>query len=68
MFKKIGIFTLCLLFISSFAAAEVVMKFGHSMPTNTPRHESLLKFKEMVEEHSNGEIKVEIYPSGQLRQ
>ncbi len=33
------------------------------MPTNTPRHESLLKFKEMVEEHSNGEIKVEIYPS-----
>lgn len=66
MFKKIGIFTLCLLLVSSFVAAEVVMKFGHSMPTNTPRHQSLLKFKEMVEERSKGEIKVELYPSGQL--
>lgn len=66
MFKKIGIFTLCVLLVSSFVAAEVLMKFGHSMPTNTPRHQSLLKFKEWVEERSNGEITVELYPSGQL--
>lgn len=36
------------------------------MPTNTPRHQSLLKFKEVVETNSNKEILVEIYPSGQL--
>lgn len=42
------------------------MKFGHSMPTETSRHQSLLKFKEYVEAESDGQIVVEIYPSGQL--
>ncbi|MBF9018876.1 MULTISPECIES: TRAP transporter substrate-binding protein [unclassified Oceanispirochaeta] len=42
------------------------MKFGHSMPTETSRHQSLLKFKDYVEAESEGRIVVEIYPSGQL--
>ncbi|MDC7232468.1 MAG: TRAP transporter substrate-binding protein [Spirochaetales bacterium] len=42
------------------------MKFGHSMPNDTSRHQSLLKFKDYVESKSEGQIVVEIYPSGQL--
>ena len=64
--KKMIVCMLCTLLISSFAAAEVVIKVGHSMPTETPRHQSLLKFEELVEANSNGELQVEIYPSGQL--
>lgn len=51
------------------AAAEMktyTMKFGHSMPNDTSRHQSLLKFKDYVESKSDGQIVVEIYPSGQL--
>lgn len=47
-------------------AEPIVMKIGHSHGTETPRHKSLLKFKELVETKTNSEIKVEIYPSGQL--
>jgi tripartite ATP-independent transporter DctP family solute receptor len=43
-----------------------VMKIGHSYTTDTSRHQSLLKFKEMVEERTEGAITVEIYPSSQL--
>ena len=45
---------------------QIVMKVGHSQPTTTPRHKSLLEFEKMVEERSAGRIQVEIYPSGQL--
>lgn len=45
---------------------QIVMKVGHSQPTTTPRHKSLLEFEKMVEERSDGRIQVEIYPSGQL--
>ncbi|WP_461204993.1 TRAP transporter substrate-binding protein [Clostridium sp. DL1XJH146] len=45
---------------------EIIMKIGHAQPTTTPRHKSLLKFKELVEEKSNNVVKVEIYPSAQL--
>jgi C4-dicarboxylate-binding protein DctP len=48
------------------AAKTVVMKFGHSMPTDSTRHEALLKFQEFVHQKAAGKLKVEIYPSGQL--
>lgn len=48
------------------AAKPIVMKIGHAMPTNTPRHRAFLKFKELVEKKSKNTIKVEIYPAGQL--
>jgi len=48
------------------SAAPIVMKIGHAQPVTHPRHESLLKFKELVEQRTGGQIKVEIYPAGQL--
>lgn len=55
-----------LLFPISFASKQIIMKIGHSMPTATPRHRSLLLFKNMVESRSNHAVKVEIYPASQL--
>jgi C4-dicarboxylate-binding protein DctP len=50
----------------SISDAQIVMQIGHSQPTEHPRHKSLLKFKEIVEERTNGGIEIEIYPSSQL--
>jgi len=44
----------------------IVMKIGHAQPVTHPRHESLLKFKELVARRTGGRIQVEIYPAGQL--
>jgi C4-dicarboxylate-binding protein DctP len=42
------------------------MQIAHAQPTTNPRHISLVAFKKMVEEKTNGGVKVEIYPAGQL--
>lgn len=42
------------------------LQIGHAQPETNPRHISLLAFKEMVEERTNGGIIVEIFPAGQL--
>jgi len=44
----------------------IVMKLGHAHNIDTPRHQSYLKFKELVEQKTNNGIKVEIFPSGQV--
>ncbi len=44
----------------------IVMKVGHAHPIGTPRHQSYLKFKELVEKRTNNAIKVEVYPSAQI--
>jgi C4-dicarboxylate-binding protein DctP len=47
-------------------AAPITMKIGHAQPVGTPRHDSLLAFKQMVETESKGAIKVDIFAAGQL--
>ena len=79
--KKIGILCAAILLavcMSGFASGQqdgaeasgskkpVTMKIGHSFTENTSRHKSLLQFKEMVEERTDGAIIVEVYPSSQL--
>lgn len=44
----------------------VVMKVGHSHSTEAPRHISLLRFEELVEEKTGGAVDVQIFPSAQL--
>lgn len=41
-----------------------IMRIGHAQSESSPRHRSLLLFKEQVEKRTDGKIKVEIYPSG----
>jgi len=73
--KKRGLLLMTIVFIiallsTTFICWEkspvVVMKIGHSQPTDHPRHLSFLKFQEIVGKRTDGAIKVEIYPAGQL--
>jgi C4-dicarboxylate-binding protein DctP len=48
------------------SAKPSVMKIAHAQPVTHPRHESLLKFKELMERRTGGSIKVEVYPAAQL--
>lgn len=45
---------------------EIVIKLAHNSPVESPRHKGTLKFKELAEKNSNGQIKVELYPAAQL--
>jgi len=50
------------------AASDKVytIKLGHASTTESTRHKALLEMKAYVEEKSNGRLKVDIYPGGQL--
>lgn len=48
------------------SAETKTIKFAHWFAEDHPQHQSMLKFKELVEERSNGTLKVEIYPNSQL--
>ncbi len=42
------------------------IKVGHGLPEDTGMGEGFTKFKEVLEQESDGAMKVEIYPNGQL--
>ncbi len=48
---------------SASAAAKWNIKFGHDQPEKSPHHDGALHFKKLIEEGSNGEIAVKIYPT-----
>lgn len=47
-------------------AEQYVLKFGHDYIVDSPCNHAALKFKEIVEEKTGGNVKVEIYPAMQL--
>lgn len=48
------------------ASAETVIKVGHGAAETFHMHRALLKFEELVEAGSDGEIDVQIFPSSQM--
>lgn len=44
----------------------IKIKLSHVVAETTPKGQAALKFKELVEEKSGGEMKVEVYPASQL--
>lgn len=52
----------------SAALAQKVIKYAHFQPAqeDQPKHKAALAFKEYVESHSKGQLKVQIYPAGQF--
>ncbi|WP_134702825.1 TRAP transporter substrate-binding protein [Ammoniphilus sp. YIM 78166] len=48
------------------AADPVVIKFAHELREETPQHIGALEFQKLVEEKTQGQVKVEIYPAAQL--
>ena len=45
---------------------KLEIKLSHVAAENTPKGQSALKFKEIVESQSGGNIQVKVFPSGQL--
>nr|WP_321442834.1 TRAP transporter substrate-binding protein DctP [uncultured Cohaesibacter sp.] len=65
--KKLGLALLAAGFMAGTAqAAEYKLTVPHVSNTDSYNHQSLLVFKNFVENHSNGAIEVEIFPGGQL--
>ena len=61
------IFVLALVFCGfSHAEGEIVIKFSHVGAPDSPRGQAAEKFKELAEQGTNGRIRVEIFPDGQL--
>lgn len=47
-------------------AKPLTLRLAHAQVTNDVYHLTSLKFKEYVEEKSEGQVKIDIYPAGQL--
>ena len=47
-------------------ASNVTIKLGHDMPESSHHHRALLKWKELVEERTGGDVTVTIFPSSIL--
>jgi len=52
--------------ITNPVAAQTVIKLGHDQPESTTHHRAALKWKELVETRSKGQIRVNIFPSNLL--
>ncbi|MBP1155775.1 MULTISPECIES: TRAP transporter substrate-binding protein [unclassified Paenibacillus] len=45
---------------------KIIIKLGHSSVETNFRHQAALKFKELVDQKSNGTMEVQVFPSEQL--
>lgn len=45
---------------------SIVLKLGHGTATSSLYHEGSVKFKELVEEKTDGQVKVEVYSDGTI--
>lgn len=52
--------------LSGQAANPIVIKFSHVAAPSTPKGLAAEKFKELAELHTQGRVKVEVYPNSQL--
>lgn len=48
------------------AQAETQLRFGHYASTTDTPHQAALRFKERVEQGSNGELLISVHPAGEL--
>lgn len=57
---------LCTVCLVSCADARLVLRAGHSAQPSFHMHKAWLKFQELVQKGSHGEINIEIYPADEL--
>jgi C4-dicarboxylate-binding protein DctP len=48
------------------AQSPIIIKFSHVVASDTPKGKGALKFKELAEKYTNGNVKVEVYPNSTL--
>lgn len=51
---------------SAAPAQKLTVKFSHVVAEDTPKHKAALKFKELAEAKSNGNIEVQVFANSQL--
>ncbi|MBA7570109.1 2,3-diketo-L-gulonate-binding periplasmic protein YiaO [subsurface metagenome] len=67
--KKLYLFVitfLLLFFMSTSVFANTNLSLGHIVPTDRAQHIALQRFADLVEERTNGEITIDIFPAAQL--
>lgn len=55
-----------LFLMSQALLAQTVLKFSHVVAEDSPKGQTAVKFKELVEQYSAGKYKVEVFPNSQL--
>lgn len=60
----VGFIAATLIFVAH--AEPLVIKFSHVVAPDTPKGKAAEYFKKLVEEHTQGQVKVEVYPNSQL--
>jgi TRAP-type transport system periplasmic protein len=67
---KMSIILICSLLLMAFSTgslfAQTTLLFGSNSPYGSPSTEAMTKFAEIVEEKTNGEIIVKLYPANEL--
>lgn len=48
------------------AEAKFVLKLGHAVPVENAYHHGAVRFKELVEERTKGDVQIDIFPNNQL--
>lgn len=70
MLKRLKSVALCALLASGVAlpaqAADVVLKLAHEAPETAIKGRTAKMLADLVEKYTNGSVKVEVYPGGQL--
>jgi C4-dicarboxylate-binding protein DctP len=67
IFKVLGGLVLAVALVSvSTAGEKTVLKFAHNYPLSHPHYEGAELFKKLVEQRSNGELEVQLFPNNQL--
>ena len=56
----------CVLAQDVWAAQPIVIKFSHVVAQDTPKGRGAERFKELADQYTNGQVKVEVYPNSQL--
>ncbi|MDR2529885.1 MAG: TRAP transporter substrate-binding protein [Synergistaceae bacterium] len=66
-FRKGFVVLLSVLFaFAAEAAPSRVLKLGHAVPEENAYHYGALKFKELVESETKGDIQIDVFPNNQL--
>ena len=72
MLKKISMIGLLAIFIGVFVFSnpswgqQTLLRYAGQLPTTHHLTKADYRFAKMVEERTNGKVKIEIYPAGQL--
>jgi tripartite ATP-independent transporter DctP family solute receptor len=67
--KPVSVIVAIVFFLVCFAfsaEAKIIVKYGHVGPPIHPQHHAALAFAKYVNEKTNGEIEVQVFPLGQL--